>query len=158
MDASWEYVLSLLTKNGKIERAAIVTENGTVTSSPSPDFSENDINCLRCSMSGSYSSLMKIKFCGTTFTCLPHGDDNDTIVGRAGDEILVAHKCSNGVLIIGLGHVETPGSCLYEVTSFAKKMESRRQRYSRRMSQYSWYLWTPYSWFHPCKWPLCNRN
>ncbi|KAK3090081.1 hypothetical protein FSP39_008998 [Pinctada imbricata] len=134
MDASWEYVLSLLTKNGKVEKAAIITEEGTKFSTSEKDFTEKEISTIRCCLSGCYNSLIKLKICGTVFTCLRHCDTTDTIVGRAGEEILVAHR-NNGTLVIGVGHVETPGSCLYEVTNFAKRMESKRQRYSRRLSK-----------------------
>lgn len=126
MDSEWRNLHLKLTRNGKIEKAAIVDKSGKIVAC-SPDFSlkDSDINTLNCALAGQYSSLVKITFGKGVFTCFRQCEENDTLLGKNEDEILVAHR-QNGFLVVGIGYSDTPGSCLYEVTHFAKRFKSKR--------------------------------
>lgn len=125
----WKDLLYTLTRNGKIEKAAIIDseKNSVVASSFDFKVADSEINTISCALSGKYSSLMKMKLWQSFFTCFRHGDDTNTIVGKADDEVLVAHKCGD-ILVIGISHAETPGSSIYEVTKFGNRIKRRRQR------------------------------
>lgn len=124
----WKDLLYTLTRNGKIEKAAIIdADNSVVASSLNFIVADSDINTIYAALSGNYSSLMKMKLWKSFFTCFRHGDDTNTIVGKADDEVLVAHKCGD-FLVIGLSHAETPGSSIYEVTKFGNRIKRKRQR------------------------------
>lgn len=124
----WKDLLYTLTRNGKIEKAAIIdADNSVVASSLNFIVADSDINTIYAALSGNYSSLMKMKLWKSFFTCFRHGDDTNTIVGKADDEVLVAHKCGD-FLVIGISHAETPGSSIYEVTKFGNRIKRKRQR------------------------------
>lgn len=118
-----------LTRNGKIEKAAIVDKTGKIVACSSNfTVKDCDINAIKCALSGQYSSLVKMKFGNEMFMCFTQCEEKDTLLGKYEDEILVAHR-KNGFLVVGIGYSDTPGSCLYEVTQFAKRFDSKRFSY-----------------------------
>lgn len=126
MDSDLRNLLLKLTRNGKIERAAIIDKAGKIVAcSANFTFKDSDVKTLNYALSGQYSSLVRMKFGNEMFMCFRQCEDNDTLLGKNGEEILVAHR-KNGFLVVGIGHSDTPGSCLYEVTRFAKRFDSKR--------------------------------
>ncbi|OWF56331.1 hypothetical protein KP79_PYT08287 [Mizuhopecten yessoensis] len=126
---TWNELLCRLTKNGKIEKAAIFHHDGHTVLACSKDFkiSEKDIRAIGCAVSAKYSSLMTMKFCDNYYKCFRHSDDKDTLVGKADEEVLVVHKIHD-ITIVAISHPETPGSSIYEVTKFGSKLRHRMQR------------------------------
>lgn len=126
---SWKDLLSRLTRNGKIEKAAIFHHDGHGLLACSKEFhvTEKDIRAAVCAVSAKYSSLMTIKFWENHYTCFRHNDDKDTLVGKADEEVLVIHKIHD-IVIVAISHPETPGSTIYEVTRFGSKLRHRMQR------------------------------
>lgn len=126
---SWKDLLCRLTKNGKVEKAAILSHDGHIILACSRDFklNEKDARSLANAVSAKYYSLMTMKFCDNYYTCFRHNDDKDTLVGKADDEVLVVHKIHD-ITIVAISHPETPGSSIYEVTKFGSKLRHRMQR------------------------------
>jgi hypothetical protein len=52
----------------------------------------HDVMGFNCAFSGQYNSLMKLKLCGNCYTCFRPRDDQNTVVGRSGDENASAKK------------------------------------------------------------------
>lgn len=127
-NCDWKEYIRKITKTKKIEKAAIINnKNGDVLCA-SNDLSvvEHDVMGFNCAFSGKYNSLMKLKLCGNCYTCFRPRDDQNIVVGRSGDEIIVLHRCKE-FTIIGLGHSDTPGSCIYEVTKFGRRLVNTAQ-------------------------------
>lgn len=124
-NVDWKHYIRKMTRTKKIERAAIITKDGQVLCC-SNDLSvmNNDVVGFNSAFSGNYNSLMKLKLCGNCYTCFRQKDDTNTVVGSSGQEILVLHRCKD-LIIVGVGHSDTPGSCIYEVTKFCKRLDSR---------------------------------
>ncbi|KAK3090448.1 hypothetical protein FSP39_011946 [Pinctada imbricata] len=125
---SWKDLFHILTRNGKIERALILDSVGNVViSSSGLDASQKDVNVIYNTLNLRLRTLTKIKFCGNVYICFKHNDEKDTFMGKSGEFILVAHR-ANDVTVVGIAHSTTPGSCLYEVTSFCERMSRIRKR------------------------------
>lgn len=127
MSNSWPDLLYKLTRNGKVEKAAIVDQHGhVIVSSRGFNVTKEDLNSVRSAFYGCHSTLMKVKVHGQLYTCFRHSTHTDTVVGQAGDDILVIHR-TEGLSVVGLGHAGTPGSCLFEITKFAAEIQEKRK-------------------------------
>lgn len=127
MSNSWPDLLYKLTRNGKVEKAAIVDQHGhVIVSSRGFNVTKEDLNSVRSAFYGCHSTLMKVKVHGQLYTCFRHSTPTDTVVGQAGDDILVIHR-TEGLSVVGLGHAGTPGSCLFEITKFATEIQEKRK-------------------------------
>lgn len=114
--------LQRITRNQKIEKAAILNNEGKVlTCSQNMQFGQTDLNGINCVFSGHSSLLMRLNLCESSYTCFRKSDDRNTIIGRSENSVLVLNRCQD-FIIIGVGHSDTPGSCLHEVTKFGKKL------------------------------------
>lgn len=123
----WKDCLSRMTRNKKIEKAAIISnEDKVLCCSSEFKLCDNDISGFHNAFSG--QAMMRLKLCGNCYTCFRQNDDNNTVVGKADNEILVLHKCRD-FTIVGVGHTDTPGSCIYEVTRFGRRMRNRSEAY-----------------------------
>ena len=125
-DLSWAEWLRKLTANGKIEQAAVVHLDGrTLGCSSGLSLSKEDINALLYLYNGHYYSLMKMKFCGHSFIFLWNSKFREAVIGRCEDRILVMQR-HQGVVILGISRICTPGSSLYELYSFIQKVSRRK--------------------------------
>ncbi|KAK6188064.1 hypothetical protein SNE40_004328 [Patella caerulea] len=121
---TWEGLLSRLTNRGKVETAAITNLEGEVLASTADwHISTTETVGVLKAVCSNYGSLIKMKISDDLYTCFRH-DNCDTIVGKAEDKVLVAHKCQQ-CMIIGFADVESPGSCIYDITEFGKHIEKR---------------------------------
>lgn len=127
MTQSWPDLLYRLTRNGKVEKAAIVDQHGhVIVSSHGFNVTKEDLNSIRSAFYGRHLTLMKVKVHGQLYTCLRHSTPTETVVGQADDDILVIHRAA-GLSVVGLGHAGTPGSCLFEITKFASEIQEKRK-------------------------------
>jgi hypothetical protein len=127
MSHSWADLLYRLTRNGKVEKAAIVDQHShVIVSSRGFNLTKEDLNSIRSTFYGSHSTLMKVKVQGELYMCFRHGTPTNTVVGMAEEDILVIHRVA-GLTIVGLGHTTTPGSCLFEITKFSGEIQEKRK-------------------------------
>ena len=132
MADEWEDALKRLLRRGKVYTAAVLDPDGcTLASIPdlliAPGEGEGLVKAATCN----YACSFKLLFAGTCFTCF-HKERN-VLVGCAEETVLVGKKMQD-VFIVGLARSDSPGSCLYEVTEFARSLrKSQRKSGSRKV-------------------------
>ncbi|KAL3882647.1 hypothetical protein ACJMK2_028972 [Sinanodonta woodiana] len=116
----WDSYLDQLMKNGKIKRAALIDHAGSLLAA-TLDFilTEHEIAGILSSLGHQYSNLVTLKIAQEVFTCFQNIHNNDVLIGRAENALLVLHTCKEFV-VVALADPESPGSCMYEVMTFAK--------------------------------------
>lgn len=116
-----------LTKSNKIEKAAILSSKGNVLArSRNMNFGQNDLSGVSCAFSGQSPMLMRMNMCAKLYTCFQKRDDRNTVIGTSEDSVLVLTRCQD-LIILAVGHPDTPGSCLHEVTKMGKRMRYKSQ-------------------------------
>lgn len=117
-------LLVKLVNRGKVDSVVLANLDGEIiAATPSCPVKASEVAAALTATHSNYTAMTKMTFCDDVFVCFHH-DNRGTIVGRADDKVMVAHKSSQ-YLIIGLSYVESPGSCLYEVTEFGKHIKKR---------------------------------
>ncbi|KAK3104100.1 hypothetical protein FSP39_024411 [Pinctada imbricata] len=102
MVKTWTDLLRRLTAKGKIEEALVLNSAGDIiTCSPGLRLSETDINGIRCIFGSHYYSLMKLNFCGRSYTCFRNCESHNCMIGRCEDRILVMQHY-NDMVILGM--------------------------------------------------------
>ncbi|ESP05213.1 hypothetical protein LOTGIDRAFT_227877 [Lottia gigantea] len=121
---TWESLLDRLTSRGKVETVAITNLEGEVLASTADwDLTDGETIGILKAVSSHYDSLIRMKITDTMYTCFRH-DNSETIVGKAENRVLVAHICHQ-CMVIGFSDIQSPGSCIYDITEFGKHIEKR---------------------------------
>ncbi|KAK3589367.1 hypothetical protein CHS0354_010014 [Potamilus streckersoni] len=115
----WDLHLDKLMRTGKIERAALIDHTGCLLAA-SPDFilAEHEIIGILSALGHQYSHLVKLKIAHEVFTCFQNIHNNDVLIGRTENAVLVLHTCKDFV-VVALADPESPGSCMYEILHVA---------------------------------------
>lgn len=126
-------LINRLLARGKVESVAILDLDGNVlVRSENLDLSQRDVRTILSALkAGERTSasigLMKIPLRDTTFTCMFQAASNGLpgpLVGRADDLMFAAVKTSKCV-VIGFSDLESPGSCIYEISEMGRVLELR---------------------------------
>lgn len=118
---TWSEIVDSLRTEGNLKMAVIFDLEGEkLAASSGITISKPEACGLLKSLSTPCSAVFALFLGGTRFSCLRV--DEVTLIGRAGDEIFVAHRSDN-VLICGYSDVGAPSSCLGCVRSFALKLK-----------------------------------
>nr|KAG5714098.1 hypothetical protein BaRGS_020426 [Batillaria attramentaria] len=128
----WDEVLKRLLRRGKVYAAAVLSSEGELLLSiPELKIAPHEGEGLSKAVICNYDCCFKLKFNGTMFTCF-HKAKN-TLVGCAEETVLVGKKVHD-VFIVGLSYADSPGSCIYEVTEFAKTVRRHDFKVGSRRS------------------------
>ncbi|KAL3867938.1 hypothetical protein ACJMK2_040780 [Sinanodonta woodiana] len=129
-DNQWDSHLYKLKRTGKIERAALINHVGSVLAvTPGFKLTEQEVAGILSALSHRYSHLIKLQIGQDVFTCFQHSQNTDILVGRAENDVLTIQKC-NDFVVVGLADPESPGSCIHEVMTFAKR-SNRKSKLTR---------------------------
>ncbi|KAK3607665.1 hypothetical protein CHS0354_010652 [Potamilus streckersoni] len=116
-ETSWDSYLDELKKTGKIERAALIDHEGSVlTVTPGLKLTVDEVKGILTTLAHKYTRLIKLNIGQEVFTCFQNVHNNDILIGRAEKQMLTIQKCKEFV-VVGLADFDSPGSCIYEVTS-----------------------------------------
>ena len=126
---NWVESINYFIGKGKVKKAAIFSDGGKpLATSPDLQIPDQDVlSLMRCVSIpvNIYDRSQFGLFIGqVNYLCFKI--DNSTLVGLTKEELFVAHRCDN-VLILAFIPVivETNTSCLGEVWTFAQELKSR---------------------------------
>ncbi|KAL3867949.1 hypothetical protein ACJMK2_040791 [Sinanodonta woodiana] len=120
-ESIWDSYLDELTKTGKIQRAALIDPKSSVlAASPGLKLTEGEVAGVLTALSHKYTYLIRLNIGQEIFTCFQNVHNTDVLIGRAENQMLTIQKCKDFV-VVGLAEFDSPGSCIYEITKFAKK-------------------------------------
>lgn len=125
----YQYYVELLQKTGKIEKSALIDFNGNcLISTPGFELGQRETISILRAIESQYVSLIKLKIGEQTFTCFRNDSVTSSLIGRAENDVISIYKCVEFV-VVGISDPDSPGSCIYEMQRFVKKMfrQSRRR-------------------------------